>query len=150
VFPLGVSLNLHNWDPYLFFRIWLAALAVVAPATSAATQGRDIVIQVSVFRVEIERILRSDNLDTLTGRPREVADIMARIPKGRAPADFWQSYQRHVDAWQRFAEAIESGADQDELIAEERKLNSTFDDVERIARRYGARMPQPHIAARVP
>src|SRR5437763_3022659 len=130
--------------------MWLASLAVVAPATSAATQGQDIVVQVSVFRAEIERILRSDNLDTLAGRSREVADIMARIPRGRAPADFWQSYQRHVDAWQRFAEASDSGADQDELIAEERKLNSTFDDVERIARRYGARMPQPHIAARVP
>jgi hypothetical protein len=130
--------------------MWLAALAVAAPAAPTATQGQDIVVQVSVFRAEIERILRSDNLDTLASRPRQVADIMARIPSGRAPADFWQAYQRHVDAWRRFAEATESGADQDELIAEERKLNSTFDDVERIARRYGARMPQPRIAARVP
>jgi hypothetical protein len=130
--------------------MWLAGLAVVAPATPAATQGPDIVVQVSVFRAEIERVVRSDNLDTLAGRPREVADTMARIQRGRAPADFWQSYQRHVDAWQRFAEASDSGADQVELIADERKLNSTFDDVERIARRYGARMPQPRIAARVP
>jgi hypothetical protein len=129
--------------------MWLAGLAVVAPAPSAAAQGEDIVVQVSVFRAEIERILRSDNLDTL-GRPGQVADIMARIPRGRAPADFWQAYQRHVDAWQRFAEAAEAGADEDELIAEERKLNATFDDVERIARRYGARMPQPRIAAQVP
>src|SRR5438270_8285712 len=109
--------------------MWLASLAVVAPPPSAATQGQDIVVQVSVFRAEIERILRSDNLDTLAGRPREVADIMAHIRRGRAPADFWRSYERHVDAWQRFAEATDSGADHDELIADERELNSTFNDV---------------------
>ena len=66
---------------------------------------------------------------------------MARIPRGHAPTDFWESYERHLAAWERYAEAVDSDADATERIIAERTINLSFDAVERIARRYGARIP---------
>ena len=114
----------------------LAALAatVRAPATNRGPR--------SVARAEIERILGADNLDT-AGRPAsDVVETMARISRGRAPSDFWQSYERHLQAWERFADASQS-TDVGATDRCERAINTSFDEVERIARRYGARMPQP-------
>jgi hypothetical protein len=136
----------------LRFAIWFAGLAALPAIASAApqppsTHDDEIVVRGSVARAEIERILGADNLDTVARPPRDVADTMARIPRGRAPADFWRSYERHLDAWEHFAQASDSPDDW-ERIAAERALNTTFDEVERIARRYGAHMPQPRTAMR--
>lgn len=132
--------------PAVKLRIWLAVLAA-GPATGPAAarpepvRDEQIVIRAPIARGEIERILSADNLDTIGGHPRAIADAMARIPRGRAPADFWESYERHLAAWERYAEAVDSNADETERIMAERVINSSFDAVERIARRYGARIP---------
>jgi hypothetical protein len=129
----------------------LMLLAVLLPAAAAA-QGQDVVVSGGVYRTEIERILAADNLDTSRLGPREVADAIDAIDRGRAPDDFWLAYRAHVAAWKRYAEAIaKMGGGEGETspeVAEEamradQAIEATFDEVERIAHRYGARMPTP-------
>ena len=121
-------------------------LAAAAPAGSSALAQSDVVVRADVAKAEIERILNADNLDTEAMDPREIADAIAASPRGRAPDDFWQAYQKHVDAWEDMAaltDGPDSGADDVELDSADRLINRTFDEVERIARSYGARMPMP-------
>ncbi|HEX8573467.1 MAG TPA: hypothetical protein VF759_12030 [Allosphingosinicella sp.] len=131
-------------------KMWLAALALLAvPVAPAAAQAPDIVVKGDAARREIERILRDDNLDTSRLDAREVADSIGGIGRGRAPDDFWLAYRAHVAAWRRLADAEEaarrssSASAAAELEKAERAIDSTFDEVERIARRYGARLPTP-------
>jgi hypothetical protein len=131
--------------------IRLAMLVLLAPplAATAAAQNPDIVVRGDVARSEIERILRADNLDTSRLGPREVADSIGAIERGRAPDDFWLAYRAHVTAWVRLAEAEDAvrlrpgPAASAELEKADQAIDSTFDDVERIARLYGARLPTP-------
>jgi len=132
----------------------LAFAALLVPAQGTA-QDSDIVVRGDTARTEIERILNADNLDTARLSPREVADQVARIERGRAPEDFWSAYQLHVRAWARFADSIDRaqraqgestfGEGMEEVEAAERAIGTTFDEVERIARRYGARLPRPPV-----
>ncbi len=134
----------------------LALLASAAPATAQAPSD-DIVVHGAAARQEIERILREDNLNTDRLTPREVADTMAMIARGRAPEDFWTAYQTHVQAWQRYAEAVEQtpnqqgestfGAEGDAGEAQT-AIQTTFAEVERIALRYGARLPAAPVDLR--
>jgi hypothetical protein len=118
----------------------LAALAALA--APAAAQEPQIVVEASLDRLEIERILQADHLDLASMSPREVAEAMARIPKGRAPDEFWARYQGHVRAWQWYAAlASTAGVNGHDVLAAEAMVNATFDDVERIAVSYGARLP---------
>ncbi|MGE0179082.1 MAG: hypothetical protein AB7O91_04610 [Sphingomonas sp.] len=141
-----------------FARLVLLPLAaLVAPATLAAQDpepDQEIVVNGETARVEIERILNEDNLDGNRLSPREIADTMAGIARGRAPQDFWTAYQAHVEAWQRFASSVEqAGAQQGEssfglegeAAEAEQAISTTFSEVERIARRYGARLPGPRV-----
>ena len=134
----------------------LAALAGV-PAPAAAAQDQEIVVRGEIARMEIERILREDNLDTERLGADAVVDIMSAIQRGQAPEDFWEAYQAHLRAWRWYAEAetriraqggaaFIDGLDEYEAAAE--AIDSTFDEVERIARRYGARLPAPIGSAR--
>ena len=126
--------------------ICLAALPAVAPAApQRVASGEEIIVRAPIARVEIERILGADNLDTVRDNPTSVAAIMSRIPRGRAPDDFWQAYERHVRAWERYGNSVNDHADQTERMLAEHSINLTFDAVERIARRYGARMPEPKV-----
>lgn len=143
-----------------------AAFALAMPASlpaqdrppSAAPQAeQDIVVRGESARREIERILREDNLNSDRLSPREVADTMATIARGRAPEDFWTAYQTHVQAWQAYADQVEQAAPQqgessfgDEGGAGEAQvaIQTTFAEVERIARRYGARLPAPPVDVR--
>ena len=128
----------------------LALLAMPMPAVSAAP-GPDIVVEGGVKRAEIERILAADNVDTSRLGERDVADIVARIERGRAPKDFWLAYRAHVRAWERLANAAEkfrpgqgeSLFEAEELVKAQQAIYATFDEVERIARAYGARLPTP-------
>ena len=135
----------------------LVALAVPAAiAAQDAQPDQDIVVNGEAARVEIERILNEDNLDGNRLNPREIADTMAGIARGRAPQDFWAAYQLHVQAWERFASAVEQtglsqaqgessfGLDSNTAEAEQ-SITTTFAEVERIARRYGARLPAPRV-----
>jgi hypothetical protein len=126
--------------------VMLALLAFAAPAASSA-QDADIVVRGDVGRSEIERILRADNVDTSQLSEREVADSIAGIERGRAPQDFWVAYRAHVLAWERLADAVDKrrqSESEDETLAEaERAIDTTFDEVERIARSYGAHLPTP-------
>src|SRR5215212_5684199 len=91
------------------------------PVNAAGQPNDEIVVRAHIGRIEIERILAADNLDTLHLNPSEIADRMAAIQRGRAPDDFWQAYQRHVDAWQRFRDALTNPmTDTNERIAAER------------------------------
>lgn len=130
----------------------LAALPLV-PAP-AATQERGTAVRGESPRTEIERILNADNVDSSRLNPREVADTIATIERGEAPDDFWEAYQVHVRAWERFADAYDQVQGQagstfidglDELQAAEDDIDVTFDEVERIARSYGARLPAPPV-----
>lgn len=129
----------------------LAALASF-PAPAAAAQNQEIVIRGEIARMEIERILREDNLDSDRLGTDAVVEIMSAIQRGQAPGDFWNAYQAHVRAWQRYAQAEtwirgQEGATfidgLDEYEAAGEAIDSTFDEVVRIARRYGARLPAP-------
>jgi hypothetical protein len=128
-----------------------AALALMPlPWPSAAAAQVDIIVLGDSRKVEIERILDADNVDTARLPAREVADVMARIVRGRAPEDFWLAYRAHVTAWQRLAQAesgrrqISAGVDGEEaVIRAEQAVERSFDEVERLARRYGARVPAP-------
>ena len=134
-------------------RLIMGAFLGLLALPASAAQSDDVVVYASSARAEIERILRSDNLDTDTFSSRVVADTMARIKRGQAPDDFWRAYQAHVRAWQQLAaveDYVRSGRDPSPpnrrnavLAAAERRIGATFDAVERIARRYGARLPAP-------
>jgi hypothetical protein len=131
----------------------LCALAILGSGPLRSEPVTEVVVQNSAAVPAIERILNADNLDVARLSPREVADAMAEIPRGRAPDDFWTAYQLHVRAWQDYADArdaarvITSPTDIDHrpdgaAIEDARKrINSTFDEVETIARRYHARIP---------
>ena len=133
-----------------FIRLALLALALSAPAAVTA-QEPDIVVKGSVQRAEIERILAADNVDTSRLSESEVADIVGQVERGRAPQDFWLAYRAHVRAWERLADAAEKArGDQgesffeaEELVKAQQAIDATFDEVERIARSYGARLPVP-------
>jgi len=128
----------------------IALLALPLPA-AAAEQQPDIVVQGGVQRAEIERILAADNVDTSRLGEREVADIVGQIARGRAPHDFWLAYRAHVRAWERLADVAEKARrdqgeaffEAEELVKVEQAIDATFDEVERIARAYGARLPTP-------
>jgi hypothetical protein len=138
----------------MVLRILALAFALLAPMQALAQQPGS-AIQDATARTEIERILNADNLDTARLSPRDVADAIARIERGRAPEDFWSAYQLHVRAWSRLADAFEraqrqqgestfvEGMEEVETAAD--AIESTFDEVERIARRYGARLPVPPV-----
>ena len=141
-------------------RILLIVLALAAPASVRATaQDQEVVVRGETARAEIERILDADNLDTTRLSPREVLEIMTAIPRGGAPEDFWNAYQSHVQAWARLADAAERaqqdqqaesafGSGMDDLAAAAAAIGTTFDEVERIARLYHARLPAPRIDTR--
>jgi hypothetical protein len=127
----------------------LALLAFAVPAAASA-QGADIVVHGDVARSEIERILGADNVDTSSLSEREVADILEGIERGRAPQDFWAAYRAHVTAWKRLAAAAEiagrvgaTRSDAEALVRAGQAIDASFDEVERIARSYGARLPIP-------
>jgi hypothetical protein len=136
--------------------LWLA-LVLVTPAP-APTQEPDIVVRAETDRTEIERILNADNLDTARLSAREVVEIMSGIARGRAPEDFWAAYELHVRAWANLAAVEESEQrppdgstfteNPDRREAAEAAIGTTFDEVERIARRYGAHLPRPRIDTR--
>lgn len=106
-------------------------------------------------RAEIERILNADSASGAQADPRQVAEFMTTIPQGGAPEDFWEAYQSHVRAWEQYAALAEASGQQqlesafsenlEELAAAETAIEMTFAEVERIARRYGARLPAPQI-----
>jgi hypothetical protein len=127
----------------------VALLALPLPAPVAAQQS-DIVVRGGVQRAEIERILAADNVDTSKLGEREVADLIGRVERGRAPQDFWLAYRAHVRAWERLADVVEKAggkggtrSDAEELVKAEQAIDATFDEVERLARSYGARLPTP-------
>lgn len=135
----------------------LACAALLVPARSIA-QDQHVVVEGATARTEIERILNADNLDTSQFEPREVVEIISGIERGRAPQDFWDAYRRHVQAWAQLALAVEraqraqaestlSGGT-DEVASATAAIETTFSEVERIARRYGARLPAPPIDTR--
>ena len=131
----------------------ICGLLLLASGSMQSEPVTELVVRGSAAQPAIERILNADNLDVDRLSPREVADTMAEIPRGRAPGDFWIAYQKHVRAWQDYADArdasrvVTSAMDIDHrpdgaAIADaQKRLNSTFDEVEVIARRYHARMP---------
>ena len=116
----------------------LGLLALQSPAAVGA-QPPDIVVRGDVARSEIERILDADNIDTSVLSAGEVAAAMAGIRRGRAPDDFWLAYRAHVDAWNRLAAAD----NRLEQALAEQAIEASFDEVERIARLYRARLPVP-------
>jgi hypothetical protein len=128
--------------------IGLSVLTLAAPVTA---QDAEIVVRGDSSRMEIERILEADNVDTSRLGSREVADAMAGIERGRAPEDFWLAYRAHVEAWQRLAEtetisrkqAILSRESAEALARAQQAIEDSFDEVERIARSHGARLPTP-------
>lgn len=140
----------------LMIRLVIAAILVGLSPAAVTAQDNEIVVRGSAARVEIERILNADNLNTVSLSARDVADTIVGINRGRAPADFWDAYQAHVRAWQRLADAedrarrlLDNGTSFAEVAAQvveaERLIESTFDEVERIALGYGARMPIPPV-----
>jgi hypothetical protein len=130
----------------------LALLALPSPALAQAPSG-DI-----AARQEIERILQEDNLTSSQPTPRQVAETMAAISRGQAPEDFWTAYQTHVQAWQRYASAVEQApqGQQGESTFEpegeageaQQAIQTSFAEVERIALRYGARLPAAPVDVR--
>jgi hypothetical protein len=120
----------------------LAALALIALPAAPGTEpvaAEDIVVRGDVARKEIERILSADNLDTSRLGAGDVAEAIDGIRRGRAPEDFWTAYRAHVEAWKRLAAAR---SDLETALAEQ-AIEATFDEVERIARAYGAILPVP-------
>src|ERR1700710_1796224 len=143
--------NMTTLRPFI-----LAFAALLAPAAAMAQQqDQEIVVRGDTARAEIERILNADNLDTSRLSPREVVEIMSGIERGRAPQDFWSAYLLHVQAWANLADAADSVQGQqdgpastfglDGLEAAETAVGTTFDEVERIARAYHARLPAPLV-----
>jgi hypothetical protein len=134
--------------------LMLVSAALLAPAQAAAQQP-DAGVAADAARGEIERILNADNLDNSRLSPRDVAETIAGIERGRAPEDFWAAYQLHVRAWARLADAVDRaqraqgestlGEGMEEVEAAVQAIETTFDEVERIALRYGARLPSPPV-----
>ena len=135
--------------------IGFALLALAGATAAAQPSGQAVTRGDAATRTEIERILNADNVDVSQLTPRQVADSIRAIPRGRAPDDFWTTYQAHVRAWNRFATAQERAQRLtsakpriiepivDEMVAAQREVESTFDEVERVARSYGVAMPTP-------
>ena len=131
----------------------LCGLAILVSMPAHAEPPREIVVRNSAAVPAIERILKADNLDVERLSPREVADAMAEISQGRAPRDFWTAYQQHVRAWQDYADArdaariarspmdIDNRPNGAAIDGARKRINSTFDEVEAVARRYHARIP---------
>jgi hypothetical protein len=140
----------------LKFDILLIAIAafLVAPgeATASDWRSQEVVVRSSAARPAIMRILEADNLDVERLPAAEVAAQMQEITRGAAPADFWKAYQEHVRAWAAYAHAKARARDADPLDVDSldggaiatarRRINSTFDAVETIAKRYGAWPPR--------
>lgn len=133
-------------------RALASLLLLAAPAAPAPAQSPDIVVKGDARRVEIERILEADNLDTTRLDPREIAEAIEAIPRGRAPRDFWLAYRAHVLAWRRLADADEAARrrgpkasleNEEAIVRAEQAIEASFDQVERIARSYGADLPTP-------
>jgi len=126
-------------------------LAVLALPAALPAQDTEIVVEAPTLQQEIERILAADNIDPTDLTAREVADALARIPRGHAPDDFWASYRKHVEAWDRYAAA---DADPTLTYAEfrtvERAINLTYREAEQAALRYGAHPPREHKLWRAP
>lgn len=136
-----------------------APLAAQNRETSPSPQAdQEVVVRGETARREIERILREDSLTSTQPTPREVADTMAVITRGSAPQDFWSAYQTHLQAWEHYADAVEQRPQQQqnesnfgeegEAAQAQQSIETTFAEVERIARRYGARMPAAPIDVR--
>ena len=133
--------------------ITFALMGLVAPHVTApvVAQDAEIVVRGDSSKTEIERILEADNVDTSRLGSGEVADAIAAMKRGRAPEDFWLAYRGHVEAWRRLAEVESTARNQPFLTGEtaealakaERAIDESFDEVERIARRHGARLPVP-------
>lgn len=136
-----------------FARLVLLALLALAAASPLTARDPDIVVEGGIHRAEIERILAEDNVDTSRLSERQVADSIDQVKRGRAPKDFWLAYRAHVLAWKRLAEAVERAArsgspfGSEDRAKADRAIEATFDEVERIARSYGARLPTPPWAA---
>jgi hypothetical protein len=132
-----------------FLKLALLALPALSLPAIVAAQGSDIIVEGGVKQAEIERILAADNVDTSKLSEREVADAIRRVKRGRAPQDFWLAYRAHVLAWERLADAVEGAGREGprfkakEVVRAEQAIEATFDEVERIARSYGARLPTP-------
>lgn len=120
----------------------------------AAVQEPEIVVTRSAAVPAIERILEADNIDIDALPPREVALRMQAIGRGAAPTAFWQTYQAHVRAWTAYADALEAERGrapgdpappgEEWAVGQARaEINRTFDAVELLARRHGARLPLP-------
>ena len=86
-------------------RLIIAAFLIVLAPAAVTAQDNQIVVRGTAATVEIERILNADNLNTASISSGGVADTIAAIPRGNAPADFWNAYQAHVRAWRRLADA---------------------------------------------
>ena len=121
---------------------------------AAALGEPEITVRSSAARPSIERILKADDLDVERLSPREVAGRMKLIEQGAAPRRFWIAYQAHAKAWAAYADALEAArrrppeelapAGSEWAIGKARvEINRTFDQVEALARRYGARLPLP-------
>jgi hypothetical protein len=134
-----------------FTEAGLVFLVLAVPIAPAAPQASDIVVRGVAARTEIERILEADNVDTSRLSSRAVAEALATIDRGGAPNDFWAAYQVHVAAWVRLADVetalskhrVPMPEDVKTLAIAEAAIGESFDQVERIARRYGARLPTP-------
>ena len=147
--------------PVLLAALMFAAAPLAAqdrePAPAPQVE-QEVVVRGETARREIERILREDSLTSSQPTPREVADTMAVISRGSAPQDFWNAYQTHVLAWQRYADAVEQSPQQQqsestfgmegEAGEAQQAIETTFVEVERIARRYGARLPAAPVDPR--
>jgi hypothetical protein len=138
----------------------LASLAA-APAPAGAQAGASPSRGTAAERSEIARILAADNIDSGNMMPAQVLAVIRAIPRGGAPADFWDAYRTHVAAWDRFGEAMaraqaavaaaeaKGGGDAGfrkaaaELLEAETAIGTTFDEVERIATLYGVALPPP-------
>lgn len=125
-----------------------------APESPAPARGTE------AERSEIARILAADNLDNSNMMPAQVAATIRAIPRGGAPADFWDAYRAHVDAWDRLGRAVTSAeaaleaarsngrGDEDRLkraaaalLEAETAVGTTFTEVTEIATRYGVPLP---------
>jgi hypothetical protein len=128
-------------------------LATLLFLLSAVTEP-EIVVRRSAAQPAIERILKADNLDIDRLSAREVSDRMKEIQQGASPDAFWQAYQAHVAAWTDYADALDAvsklrpgeprPAGSEWAVGRAKaRINRTFETVELIARRYGARVPLP-------
>ena len=131
----------------------LIVLTLFALQLPAPVKGEDIVVQSSAASPAIQRILEADNLDVERLSAGEVAARMREIGRGAAPVEFWAAYQEHVRAWTDYAEAkararrsdplqVDDAPDGRAIAAARRRINTTFDVVEAIAKRYQAWPPR--------